>query len=58
MATILYSFTPAEIEELEERLKQAKERAAFFERAWMLEHDENFVSAQLDDNAKYKHSYL
>lgn len=58
MATILYSFTPAEIEELEERLKQAEERAAFFERAWMLEHDENFVSAQLDDNAKYKHSYL
>lgn len=48
MATILYSFTPAEVEELEERLKQAEERAAFFERAWMLEHDENFVSAQLD----------
>lgn len=46
--TILYSYTPEEIEELKARLKQAEERAAFFEKAWLLEHNENFVSAQLD----------
>lgn len=48
LATILYSYTPEEIEELKARLKQAEERAAFFEKAWLLEHNENFVSAQLD----------
>lgn len=38
--TVLYSYTPEEVEKFKAQLKQAEERAAFFEKAWMLEHDE------------------
>ena len=38
--TVLYSYTPEEVEKFKAQLKQAEERAAFFEKGWMLEHDE------------------
>lgn len=40
LVTVLYSYTPEEVEKFKAQLKQAEERAAFFEKAWMLEHDE------------------
>lgn len=46
--TVLYSFTPEEVEKFKAQLKQAEDRAAFFEKAWMLEHDEvNDLKKQL-----------
>mgnify|MGYP004608328481 CR=1 FL=1 len=38
--TVLYSYTPEEVANFNAQLKQAEDRAAFFEKAWMLEHDE------------------
>lgn len=38
--TVLYSYTPEEVAKFRAQLKQAEDRAAFFEKAWMLEHDE------------------
>lgn len=48
LMTVLYSYTPEEVEKFKAQLKQAEERAAFFEKAWILEHDEvNNLKQQL-----------
>lgn len=38
---ILYSYTPEEIEKFKAKLKQAEERAAFFEQAYKQEQAKN-----------------
>ena len=37
----LYSYTPEDVAKFEARLKQAEERADFFEKAWAFDHEEN-----------------
>ena len=38
---ILYSYTPEEVEKFKDKLKQAEERAAFFEQAYKQEQTKN-----------------
>ena len=38
---ILYSYTPEEVEKFKTKLKQAEERAAFFEKAYKQEQAKN-----------------
>lgn len=43
---VLFSYDPEDVERFEQRLKQAEERAEFFEKAWLIDHEENLKLKQ------------